>query len=97
MKNSKVIKLKAKNECCGCSACESICAFDAIKMTEDEEGFLYPQINESLCTGCGKCETICPFKSKLSGDILKVFGIKHKQISKRIESRSGEHLSVFQM
>ena len=32
-----------KNECCGCTACYSICPKSAIQMVEDEEGFLYPQ------------------------------------------------------
>ena len=34
-----------KNRCCGCSACSKICPVGAITMIEDEEGFLYPEIN----------------------------------------------------
>lgn len=35
---------KNKENCCGCSACYSICPVGAIKMEEDDEGFLYPSI-----------------------------------------------------
>lgn len=29
-------------------------------MHEDEEGFLYPQVDETLCIDCGLCEKVCP-------------------------------------
>lgn len=29
-------------------------------MHEDEEGFLYPQVDDSLCIDCGLCEKVCP-------------------------------------
>lgn len=45
--------------CSGCSACMSVCPADAIKMEKDEEGFLYPKINETLCIKCGKCAEVC--------------------------------------
>lgn len=52
-----------KDECCGCSACYAICKVGAIKMVEDEEGFLYPIIEEKLCVGCKRCLKVCPLKS----------------------------------
>lgn len=45
------ILYKRKEECCGCTACYAICPKEAISMVEDEEGFEYPQIDES--------ETLC--------------------------------------
>ena len=33
-------------ECTGCGACFAICPQKAIKMEEDEEGFLYPVVNK---------------------------------------------------
>jgi coenzyme F420-reducing hydrogenase beta subunit len=50
-----------KEDCCGCSACYSICPTEAITMMSDEEGFLYPKIDPSRCSDCQKCSTICPF------------------------------------
>ncbi|WP_300111036.1 coenzyme F420 hydrogenase/dehydrogenase beta subunit N-terminal domain-containing protein, partial [Frisingicoccus sp.] len=29
-------------------------------MESDEEGFLYPRIDQSVCIQCNKCEKICP-------------------------------------
>lgn len=51
-----------KEECCGCSACYAICPKNAIRMEEDNEGFLYPNIDEEKCIGCKQCLKVCPFK-----------------------------------
>ena len=51
-----------KDRCCGCGACEQICAKHAITMRRDEEGFMYPVLDGSLCVECGLCETVCPMR-----------------------------------
>lgn len=51
-----------KSECCGCTACCSVCPMGAISMLADEEGFLYPQIDEDKCIGCRKCVKVCIMK-----------------------------------
>lgn len=56
------ILYKRKAECCGCTACMSVCPKGAIYMLEDEEGFEYPHIDESKCVKCYKCLTGCPMK-----------------------------------
>lgn len=53
-----------KEDCCGCSACYSVCAKQAIAMKPDEEGFLYPEINQNHCVDCGRCTEICPLTYK---------------------------------
>lgn len=53
-----------KNECCGCSACYSICPRRCITMRADAEGFLYPEINKANCIQCGLCEKVCPENNK---------------------------------
>lgn len=50
-----------REQCCGCTACSSICANHAITMKKDPMGFMYPSVDTSLCTGCGLCEKVCPF------------------------------------
>ena len=54
-----------KEFCCGCGACIAACAAGAIEMKTDEEGFDYPEINDTICARCGKCINIYPIKQKL--------------------------------
>lgn len=53
---------KDKKDCCGCWACYSICPKTAILMLSDNEGFLYPNVDEEQCIRCYRCEKICPIK-----------------------------------
>jgi coenzyme F420-reducing hydrogenase beta subunit len=55
-----MIHLNKKEDCCGCHACVSICPVQCIQMQPDDEGFLYPVVDESICTDCGLCESVCP-------------------------------------
>ena len=64
MKREIPILFDRKEDCCGCTACYSVCPSSAIRMIEDEEGFLYPRINGSICIGCEKCIKVCPIKQK---------------------------------
>ena len=52
-----------RRSCTGCSACANACPKDAIRMTPDPEGFLYPSIDASLCVDCHICEKVCPVKN----------------------------------
>ena len=56
MKNN----ISVNNLCCGCSACEQICPKKAVTMQPDDEGFLYPRIEDALCIDCGLCTNVCP-------------------------------------
>ncbi|MBP3263082.1 Coenzyme F420 hydrogenase/dehydrogenase, beta subunit C-terminal domain [Pseudobutyrivibrio sp.] len=47
------------NDCLSCRACELSCPKNAIDMVENEEGFLYPNINGN-CIECGVCRKKCP-------------------------------------
>ena len=51
-----------KELCCGCTACYAICPKNAITMEPDEEGFLYPVVNEEKCVRCYQCLKVCPIK-----------------------------------
>lgn len=56
------ILYKKKEDCCGCTACYSICPQSAISMIEDYEGFAYPRIDKKRCIGCEMCLKVCPIK-----------------------------------
>ena len=63
MEKELPVLYKRKEECCGCTACYAICPKEAISMVEDEEGFEYPQIDESKCVRCYQCIKVCPIKA----------------------------------
>ncbi len=46
--------------CTGCSACGQVCPSDAVAMKANDEGFLYPYIDEEKCSECGLCQRTCP-------------------------------------
>ena len=86
-------------DCCGCTACYSVCPKRAIQMVEDDEGFPYPHVNENLCIGCHLCEKVCVFKRDAeirknkencnSSEPLFTYAVRHRNEQVRMESRSG--------
>ncbi len=56
--------IKYNDKCTGCTACENVCKFNAIKMQDDKDGFKYPHIDKKLCVDCKACEKVCPLNSK---------------------------------
>ena len=80
-------------QCCGCTACASICAHNAITMQPDALGFLYPVVNTLKCTDCGLCDEVCAFNEdydksfNLSQPIA--YGARHKDMNEVATSRSG--------
>jgi len=88
-----MIKIKDPADCCGCTACASICPPDAITMRPDGLGFPYPQVDTSRCTGCGACEKVCAFHPGygVSPDLPEpaAYAARHKDMREVETSRSG--------
>lgn len=85
-----MITIDDKRNCCGCGACLQRCPKHCISMSEDNEGFLYPQIDRDKCIDCGLCEKVCPMINKNSTTKpLKVFAAKNPEKEKLIRSSSG--------
>lgn len=58
--------------CTGCGMCSNLCHQNAIKMTKDIHGFVYPKISSDKCTGCGLCTAKCPaLREKKAGSTMK--------------------------
>lgn len=85
-----MIRITDKHNCCGCSACFSICPKKCITMQADSEGFLYPLVNETDCIDCGLCENVCnelhPYDKR---EPLKVLAAINKDVEVRLKSSSG--------
>lgn len=82
-----------QNHCCGCGECVEVCPVDAISMEENEQGFLYPKVDEHACLDCGLCVKHCSFNTDSYDDKdshkQKYYAIKHKDSQIRKASRSG--------
>lgn len=55
-----MIEILRKEDCVGCNACVQRCPKSCISMNEDEQGFLYPEVDTNLCIECHLCEKVCP-------------------------------------
>lgn len=64
-----MIKLCHKHECCGCSACASVCPQGCISMVFDAEGFVYPSVDPTKCVNCNLCNKVCPALASLQGAV----------------------------
>lgn len=88
-----MIRIENPKDCCGCTACASICVHNAITMKPDALGFLYPKVDESKCVDCGLCERVCQFNGHYdcSLNLLQpiAYAARHKDISEVMKSRSG--------
>lgn len=88
-----MIRIINPADCCGCTACASVCNHDAITMEPDALGFLYPKVDESKCVECGLCEKVCAFNDNYDKSLNlpkpDAYAARHKDISKLRYSRSG--------
>ncbi|SHJ48855.1 Coenzyme F420 hydrogenase/dehydrogenase, beta subunit C-terminal domain [Pseudobutyrivibrio xylanivorans] len=99
-----MIKISDKTQCCGCSSCAETCPVNCIKMVEDNEGFLFPQVDTSACINCGACEKVCPIIQADCVDAGEIAGVFEqpktiggwiKDDSIRADSSSGGAFSLF--
>lgn len=79
-----------KYNCCGCGACEQVCSTGAITMSDDSEGFLYPEVDHHKCTSCGRCKKVCPLQNELLRmDAKTTFLLIDKNDERRRDASSG--------
>lgn len=87
----KYYKSKDSADCCGCKACEQICAHQAISFQIDDEGFWYPSVNEDNCVQCGLCEKVCPMEEaeKVLNSKGKAYAFQLSDKDQLLNSSSG--------
>lgn len=54
-----MIQITDKTMCSGCHSCYNACPQNCITMIRDEEGFLYPKVDETRCVDCNLCKKAC--------------------------------------
>ncbi|MDO5526473.1 MAG: Coenzyme F420 hydrogenase/dehydrogenase, beta subunit C-terminal domain [Prevotella sp.] len=88
-----MIQIKDPADCCGCTACASICNHNAITMEPDALGFLYPKVDVSKCTDCGLCEKVCAFNDNYDKSLNLprpyAYAARHNDMDEIMKSRSG--------
>lgn len=88
-----MIRINDPADCCGCTACASICNHDAITMEPDALGFLYPKVDEKKCVECGLCEKVCAFNDRYDKSLNlpkpDAYAARHKDMDEVMKSRSG--------
>lgn len=88
-----MIQIKDKADCCGCTACASICPKDAITMEPNALGFKYPHVDLDKCISCGLCDNVCAFSTDYNKSLNlsepKAYAVRHKDIREIETSRSG--------
>ena len=85
-----MITIQDKHLCCGCEACVQSCPKHCISFKEDEEGFRYPQVDQSVCIDCGLCEKVCPVLNQVDPQKpLIVYAAKNTNEKELLKSSSG--------
>ena len=77
-------------KCCSCGNCVDACPTSALVLTENKEGFCYPQLDEKKCIECGKCAKVCIYNNlHYSNRILSAYAVQNKDVAVLQRSSSG--------
>lgn len=83
-------EIVTKELCSGCNACYSSCPQKCISMISDEEGFLYPCIDNDKCINCNRCKKVCPVLNNNTRNLKgEAFACVNKNEDIRLKSSSG--------
>lgn len=88
----KSTSYKITDRCCGCGACATVCAKDAISISKNSEGFEQCFINSEKCVGCGQCRTVCPMTNIIAPNLKNakaLYAVKSCSVDVLKKSSSG--------
>lgn len=91
------IEICPHEQCTGCEVCASVCPKQAIQMTDDGHGFLYPRIHQSRCVDCGLCISHCHICNPSEQNRLSatIYGAQSKNDLVRKMASSGGVVPTF--
>lgn len=91
-----MLRITERANCCGCAACAQACPKRCVRLVADEEGFLYPSVDEALCVQCGKCLKVCPMRRFSESKVpAGVYAAANLDEETRLRSSSGGIFSLF--
>lgn len=78
-------------DCVGCRSCEQSCPKKCITIKENNEGFLYPVVQEESCVQCGLCLKKCPVSKPYENlrETLATYALREKDKTALFDSASG--------
>ena len=90
-KNETLAFINGARACFGCGACAAVCPKQALRMTPDADGFLFPEIDFGRCVKCGKCRRACPAGATPSPRPRdpEFYSVRHREREIREKSTSG--------
>lgn len=86
--NIQFICIDNKELCAGCTACKNICPNYAIEMVADDEGFLYPLVDNEKCINCGLCKKVCPITNKQCFNKYKPTAYLFQNLNEDVRAKS---------
>jgi formate hydrogenlyase subunit 6/NADH:ubiquinone oxidoreductase subunit I len=96
-----MIDITNPKDCCGCSACYNACNHNAIMMSPDELGFLYPIVDFSKCVDCGLCESVCSFNDNYCKcenlTNAEFYAMRHKILKSLMQVKVELHSSLVRL
>lgn len=89
--------VELSKNCCGCTCCAEVCPQGAIRMAQDEGGFLYPKIDTAKCIDCRLCEQKCPLRKPQNTGNAKppTYAALSREAGVRVKSSSGGLFYMF--
>lgn len=87
--HNEFLEKNIKKDCNGCGICSLVCPVHAIEMIEDDEGFVYPKINEDKCIKCNKCKKTCSHFNSNNSFVGKTYAGYTKSADELKEASSG--------
>lgn len=90
------IVIDNKENCVGCGACVAGCPVNCINLQTDNEGFLYPYINNEICVNCQLCIKVCPMQNgdRNKTNPTQAWAMQNKNDNVRNDSSSGGVFSL---